>query len=499
MRTTTLARVSSALLATLLLAPAASATWSIVFVNHATREVAIASATCLANFDLEEAVPVVVVGAGAGAAQSTIDFTGENRLIIRDGLLAGDTPDEILNELRFGAGTTPGRRQYGIAAFTGPAVTWTGGQAGFARFGVVGEVDQISYAIQGNLLAGDEIVLAAEQALRTAKGDSAARLMSAMVAARSLGGDGRCSCTTGPATSCGVPPPGFTKSAHCGFAIVARLGDTTGNCNVANGCATGQYYLNIENTGDGSDPDPVDVLVGEHLAWRASLRGHPDHIRSRVTASAEVLPADGESQTLVTVRLHDLDGRYLSGGGATLAIAPADPAAPPVAIGPVTQNEDGSYTFEVRAGTETGTTELVIVADDGTVRAQLYPNLALELVAPQPLVAGMGSISLDDAQPVPFTISEPGRGGAGYVLVASVAGQGMRQPLRLGSPLGVGGAGADVVATLGRLDAQGRASALWTPAPALLRTLEGARLEWVALSYDGSWRASNTVALEIRP
>ena len=51
------------------------------------------------------------------------------------------------------------------------------------------------------------------------------------VAARALGGDGRCSCSVSQPTSCGVPPPGFQKSAHVAVFVVARLGDTNGLCN----------------------------------------------------------------------------------------------------------------------------------------------------------------------------------------------------------------------------------------------------------------------------
>ena len=47
--------------------------------NLACREVAIGSATCLANFNLRRFLPVLKVDHGVGAAQSFIDQAANNR------------------------------------------------------------------------------------------------------------------------------------------------------------------------------------------------------------------------------------------------------------------------------------------------------------------------------------------------------------------------------------------------------------------------------------
>ena len=54
-----------------ILAGPAEATWSIVAADSETQEVVVASATCLTNFDLKSWTPVIVVGKGGGAAQSS--------------------------------------------------------------------------------------------------------------------------------------------------------------------------------------------------------------------------------------------------------------------------------------------------------------------------------------------------------------------------------------------------------------------------------------------
>lgn len=215
------------------LVSAAHATWSIILLDARTGELAIASATCLTNFDLQANASVVVVGRGAAAAQSFVDSTGQNRALIRDRLIAGASPQAILNELAvFDGGHQT--RQYGILDTQARAVTFTGSEAGAWAGGITGSFDythaglagRIIYAIQGNVLTGEPVVAAALSAARTTPGDIPVRLMAAMEAARQMGGDGRCSCTTGGPQACGAPPATFTKSADIGYMIVSRLGDS---------------------------------------------------------------------------------------------------------------------------------------------------------------------------------------------------------------------------------------------------------------------------------
>ena len=121
-----------------LLSVQAPATWSIVAVNRATGEVAIASATCIENLPLRAFLAVVVVGKGAGAAQAAVNPTGQNRLEIWNGLHAGWSPQQILDHLE---NTVPTHQshQYGLASFAGPAVSFTGSSNGSAALSVAGE------------------------------------------------------------------------------------------------------------------------------------------------------------------------------------------------------------------------------------------------------------------------------------------------------------------------------------------------------------------------
>src|SRR5262249_55131265 len=192
------------------------ATWSIVVVDTRTHEIAIGSATCLANFDLARALPVVRVGLGAAAAQSAIDSTGRNRRRIWDEFALGTAPNDILHILD-GIDTLYETRQYGIVDARGRAATFTGALCGAYASGLTGEIGTMVYAIQGSGIPGQPVLSMAEAALISTPGGIPEKLMAAMEAARSMGGDGRCSCNPNAPDSCGSPPPNFTKSAHIGF------------------------------------------------------------------------------------------------------------------------------------------------------------------------------------------------------------------------------------------------------------------------------------------
>jgi hypothetical protein len=174
---------------------------------------------------------------GAATAQSSVDSTGQNRVFIRDHLALGVAPQDIITQLAtFDAAHQS--RQYGIVDYLGRTATfsgtgdgqWAGGQTGQFDAVYLGQVGTIAYAIQGNVLTGQPVVDMAVQAVITTPGDLPAKLMAAMQAARSMGGDGRCSCNPSNPTGCGSPPPSFTKSAHIAYMLIARAGDSEG-CN----------------------------------------------------------------------------------------------------------------------------------------------------------------------------------------------------------------------------------------------------------------------------
>jgi hypothetical protein len=495
----------------------ASATWSIVVVNRITGEVGIACATCLANFNLEQGVPVIVVGKGAAAAQSFLDITGNNRLFMFNALKnANADPQSILDSLAI-SDMGHQTRQYGILSLAGGGpVTFSGTGAGAAAIGVTGQVGDYVYAIQGNVLTSDEVIFAAEAAFVATDGDMGQRLMAAMQGARALGGDGRCSCSTNAPTSCGAPPPGFTKSAHSGFLIVARMGNRDGICNARRGCSTGIYHININIKGSDASTtsiDPVIEMQRRYDGIRRNRVGSPDGVNFDLQG-VDSIPADGLTQRFFTVHLADIDGTPLSGGGALVSVRHKDSSTAIASIGPVVDNADGSYTFSVTAGTSVGTDQLIINADDGVTRPDLYPYLSLRSEAVPALHLGFDSLSAmggDASLPLQFNLpnvnNDPHDGR--YVLMASLngtspgihAGLGLlplNQPivfLQAGHPSRQRGDGI-----ISALDDLGRAAEDIDLSAGVLLNLIGRRIDFAALyTYGGGLQPTNSVGVQILP
>lgn len=351
----------------------ARATWSIIIIDIETKEIAVGSATCLTNFDLEEGLPVVAVDVGAGCAQSLVDVGANNRMTILEEMLKGTDPDDILEILEAQDGQHDSR-QYGLADTLGRITTFTGDNAGEWAGGVVGRVGSLAYSIQGNVLTGEPVVQMAEDAVINTPGDLPAKLMAAMEAARSMGGDGRCSCAPFDPTGCGSPPPEFDKSAHVGFMFVTRTGDTDGVCNGAAGCANGDYFMNFNVPNQQSnDPDPVFQLQDMFDAWRMDQIGRPDAVHSISSTSVSGFLADGNGQATVSFTVRDWQDSPVIDEDLVITVAHDETGDQTTTIGPVMSLGNGDYEFTVTGSDQVGVDTYRITVDDGVRPVILLP------------------------------------------------------------------------------------------------------------------------------
>lgn len=495
----------------LAVAEAACATWSIVVVDHRTGEVCVASATCIGGFDLKPALCVIRVGEGGAAAQSVIDPTGANRLTIWNELANGTPPGAILPIL---AAQDPQhqRRQYGIVSLRGGAATFTGTQCQQARIGVSGRIGDLSYAIQGNILAGTIVVTNAEAAFLASSGDLPTRVLAAMMAARDMGGDGRCSCSQMMPTSCGAPPPGFTYSAATAFIVSSRLGDTDGTCNAGQGCANGHYWCDLRVIGgppNGEDP-VVRLATHEFPYWRGALLARSDHFHTRVVPQAKRIPADGSTSVTVDVELRNIEDWPLDPWAPALVVESLD--HPGVAIaGASVDHGQGRLSFSLTSNGAIGPGRYAITVTQGDLsRVRLWPPLEIEAVAPAPLVSGFEVVSATAGGRVPLWLDlGAGRAGANYVLLGTTSGtapgfpfQGVHMPLNRdrflnASYLHTGG--GPFQETTGALDATGRAQATFAPPPGWLAPLVGRRVEWAAWVGATPAVATNVAGFVVAP
>ena len=166
-----------------LAAPPYPSTFSIVAADPEAGEAGVAVASRF--FAVGTVVPFAKAGVGAVATQSNANTTfGPRGLEL---LEKGLRPDEVVAVLtRADEGRE--QRQLGVVAAGGASATYTGPKCNSWAGGRSGP----GYAVQGNLLTGEDVVAAMEKAFLESKGKPLAeRLYAAIVAGDAAGGDSR--------------------------------------------------------------------------------------------------------------------------------------------------------------------------------------------------------------------------------------------------------------------------------------------------------------------
>ncbi len=169
-------------------------TFSIVAVDPETGEVGSAGASCV---DLNQLSGVTdhflgELFPGVGAINTQAYYDAGNQANARNRMNAGDTPSEIItwlknNDVQY----FPSYRQYGIVALVNgnpEAAAYTGEATQNYKGHIVGQ----NYAIQGNILKGEEVLQAMERGFLNTEGNLACKLMGAMQGANMVGADARC-------------------------------------------------------------------------------------------------------------------------------------------------------------------------------------------------------------------------------------------------------------------------------------------------------------------
>src|SRR5687767_1208925 len=255
----------------------AHATWSIIAVDRATGRIVIASATCVAQANLErfpskglmDIQAVVVPGFGIAAAQAGVDPTRANQTLIARELANGTHPSVILQRLM--ADSSIQNRQFGIVDLRGRFAGFSGSRNGAASLSIQGEVagTGIFYAIQGNILASNAVVQNAVRAFEGATGSITDRVMAAMEAADAAGGDRRCTCAS-------TPVPTTTAACTRRTAHVAYILAADSSAAAAEAASKGTYALFLDvtdrNIRPEENPNPVMTLRMRYDEWMRTRR-----------------------------------------------------------------------------------------------------------------------------------------------------------------------------------------------------------------------------------
>jgi len=247
------------------------ATWSVIAVDRKTGQIVIASATCVpqqafAGFPakgLKDIQAIIIPGVGVAAAQANVDRTRRLQKLIADELNKGTNPARIIDMLK-ADDQAHATRQYGIVDLNGRMAGYSGANNGKQSLDRQGRVEgtQVYFSIQGNILAGDDVVEEAAKAFRQAKGSLTDRVMAAMEAADSRGGDRRCNCKSLP----DPPAPCDNKTAHVAYIVAANKSDKMGQ-----GLNDGTYFMELQVSDQDIKPDendnPVKTLRMRYDRW----------------------------------------------------------------------------------------------------------------------------------------------------------------------------------------------------------------------------------------
>lgn len=157
-------------------------TFSVIGFDPKTGDLGVAVASKF--FAVGAVVPFIKSGVGAIATQSFANTTyGPNGLAQ---LTVGSHPKDVIQMLT-SDDSDKDMRQVGIVDAEGGSATYTGAKCIPWAGGRSGP----NYAIQGNILTGEEVVIKMESAFKETEGELADKLMAALEAGDAAGGDSR--------------------------------------------------------------------------------------------------------------------------------------------------------------------------------------------------------------------------------------------------------------------------------------------------------------------
>ena len=232
-------------------------TFSIVAVDPVTGEVGSAGATCLTSSDCGGCGGAVIIsqltpGKGAINAQATVcipNFNAQNgNSQIAQGLQAPD----VLNSLLIFDGCQFGdtsNRQYGIVTLDSSALPSSVAFTGSSALTYAGHHVGPTYAVQGNILLGPQIIDSMEARFNATSGPLCEKLMAALQGANVPGADSRC-------LQDGI-------SSESSFIRVAKPTDS------------GTFWLDLVVGATDPGVDPIDSLQTLFDQFK-SLNGLPD-------------------------------------------------------------------------------------------------------------------------------------------------------------------------------------------------------------------------------
>lgn len=247
-------------------------TFSIVAVDTNTGEIGSAGASCLDNIQFPGSNGAIIISdiiPGRGAIHTQAFWNATNQNNARNRMLEGLSPAEIITWLKqndvqgaFGQFS----RQYGIVDFDPQGQPRSAAHTGSSTMDWKGHRLGATYAIQGNILLGPQILDSMEaRFVATAGQPLAIRLMYALQGANVVGADTRC-------TANGT-------SSLSAFIRVALPSDTAGN-----------FHLDLNVPSLPAGREPIDSLQTLFDNWSLVRAQSPDAATLRIAPN----PSQGQ-------------------------------------------------------------------------------------------------------------------------------------------------------------------------------------------------------------
>lgn len=326
-------------------------TFSIVAVDTVTGEIGSAGASCVGAIGGVGAFILSDVIEGIGAIHTQASYLAANQQNAHNRMLEGLSPQEIIDWLVANdAQNNPTIRQYGIVDLTrnGESAAYTGVNCLDYKNHEPGP----GYSVQGNILLGQVIIDTMTTVYLLTSGEPLAdRLMKTLEAAKIIGADTRCA------------PRG--TSSQSGFVKVVRIGDG------------GNPYLELVVPDTSPGTDPIDVLRTQFDQWKMNLSDVVDPFLSELIIENDTLPADGTSQTLLTIIPKNNSDTLLASGLEIILSNTGEGT-----LGSVIDSGNGFYYASLTAPSLTGNDTISAKIISGNDTVSVFEEVSVTYVIP---------------------------------------------------------------------------------------------------------------------
>lgn len=263
-------------------------TFSIVAVDSVTGEIGSAGATCGDSIIWPGTPGALIVSniiPGVGGINTQAQYIEVNASNAHSRMKLGDSPQEIINWLKLNdVNSNPEVRQYGIVDYNGGSPR-SDAFTGVNCFNYKNHIIGPNYAIQGNILLGQQILDSMEARFNRTSGCLSDKLMAALQGANVKGADSRCSAE---GTS--------SLSAYLRVAKPTNHPDT--------------LFLDLNIAGTAKGVEPINELQTKYNNWKISN----NHSCSPVTnisvfdkEDEKIIVYPNPSQGVVNIKINSLD------------------------------------------------------------------------------------------------------------------------------------------------------------------------------------------------